>query len=168
MKKFKVELSSLGLESKTVNYNDYQWTLYQGQIIKESALTKNFPQFFVELKEGEEVTPAPVVETPEITEEVVEEVVETPEITEEVVEEVVETPEITEEVVEEVEAPAEETTEEVVEETTEKSVDEVLAEAKAIRTKAELEEYGFQYGIDLNKQKSLKNMLKDLEAHIKG
>ena len=86
MKKYKVNLIKFGVEQKTIGFNNYQWTIYHGQIIKESSLTKNFPQYFeedlgeVEVKEvivEEVVSPVETVETvEEVVESVVEEVVE--------------------------------------------------------------------------------------------
>ena len=142
MKKFKVDLSGTGVKHKTLFVNDFNWNLTHGQIIKEGVLTATYPQFFKE-----------------IVEETVEEKVEAP--AEKTVEETVEAP-----VEEEVEETVEETVEEEVEET--KSVTDIINEARAIKTKAELEEFGLVYGIDLNKQKSLRNMVKDLEAHLKA
>ena len=48
------------------------------------------------------------------------------------------------------------------------NVDEILEEASKIKSKAQLEKLGLTYGIDLNKQKSLKNMLKDLKSFLEN
>lgn len=158
MKKYVVELSAYGTDSKTIGYNNYQWTITQGQIIKEGALTKNFPQYFVDYVEeiSEEVKEIAVseVKTPVVEEVVAEEA--TP-----VVEEVVVVEDSTP-VVEVEDTP-------VVEEVEVTLTDaEVLNIAKTLKTKNELDEYAKNYGVELNKQKSLKYMLTDFETALKS
>lgn len=157
MKKYVVELSAYGTESKTIGYNNYQWTITQGQIIKEGALTKNFPQYFVDYVE----------EIVEVVKEIAVSEVKTPVIEEVVVVEEVKTPVIEEEVVvvEEVTPVVEEVT--PVVEVTLTDV-EVLNIAKTLKTKNELDEYAKNYGVELNKQKSLKYMLTDFETALKS
>ena len=142
MKKYVVELSAYGTESKTIGYNNYQWTITQGQIIKEGALTKNFPQYFVDYVE----------EIVEVVKEIAVSEVKTP-----VIEEVVVVEEVTP-VVEEVTPVVEVTLTDV----------EVLNIAKTLKTKNELDEYAKNYGVELNKQKSLKYMLTDFETALKS
>ena len=147
MKKYVVELSQYGAESKTIGLDNYQWTIFQGQIIKESALTKNFPQYFVDYIEDEVEVEIPVSEIK----------VEEPVTVEEtVVEEVkVEEPVTVEETV-------------VEEANVTQTDDEILAIAKSLKTKNELDEYSKSFGIELNKQKSLKYMLTDFETALKA
>lgn len=147
MKKYVVELSQYGAESKTIGLDNYQWTIFQGQIIKESALTKNFPQYFVDYIEDEVEVEIPVSEIK----------VEVPAVVEEtVVEEVkVEEPVTVEETV-------------VEEANVTQTDDEILAIAKSLKTKNELDEYSKSFGIELNKQKSLKYMLTDFETALKA
>lgn len=147
MKKYVVELSQYGAESKTIGLDNYQWTIFQGQIIKESALTKNFPQYFVDYIEDEVEVEIPVSEIK----------VEEPVVVEEtVVEEVkVEEPVTVEETV-------------VEEANVTQTDDEILAIAKSLKTKNELDEYSKSFGIELNKQKSLKYMLTDFETALKA
>ena len=153
-KKYRVELSKFGTDQKTIGFQNYQWTIYQDQIIKESSLTKNFPQYFVEVIE--------VVPVEEIKVSVVKEVeVKEVEVKEDVAVEdaplVVEDVKIEEVVVDE--TPVLEVT---------KTDEEILNTAKALKTKTELEAYGKELGIELNKQKSLKYMINDLEAFLKS
>lgn len=151
MKKYVVELSQYGAESKTIGLDNYQWTIFQGQIIKESALTKNFPQYFVDYIEDEVEVEIPVSEI-KVEEPVVEETV----VEETVVEEVkVEEPVTVEETV-------------VEDANVTQTDDEILAIAKSLKTKNELDEYSKSFGIELNKQKSLKYMLTDFETALKA
>ena len=131
MKKYVVELSQYGAESKTIGLDNYQWTIFQGQIIKESALTKNFPQYFVDYIEDEVEVEIPVSEI-----------------------KVEEPVDVEETVVEEVNVT--------------QTDDEILAIAKSLKTKNELDEYSKSFGIELNKQKSLKYMLTDFETALKA
>lgn len=149
MKKYVVELSAYGTESKTIGYNNYQWTITQGQIIKEGALTKNFPQYFVDYVE-EIVEVVKEIAVSEVKTPVIEEVVVVEEVTPVIEEEVV--------VVEEVTPVVEVTLTDV----------EVLNIAKTLKTKNELDEYAKNYGVELNKQKSLKYMLTDFETALKS
>lgn len=158
-KKYRVELTKYGATEKTIGFNNYQWTIYQDQIIKESALTKNFPQYFVDyipeiLEVKEEIKVSAVKEV--VIEEVkpVEEVVIAKDGEDSLVEEI-----------EEVEAELP-----VVEEVSNVTLTdaEILEVAKSLKTKTELEAYGKEFGVELNKQKSLKYMLNDLESFLKS
>lgn len=156
-KKYRVELTKYGTTQKTIGFNNYQWTIYQDQIIKESALTKNFPQYFVDynpviLEEVKEEIKVSVVKEV-VVEEVkpVEEVV-IPKDGEDSLVEIVE-PELP-----------------VVEEVSNVTLSdaEILEVAKSLKTKTELEAYGKEFGAELSKQKSLKYMLNDLESFLKS
>ena len=48
------------------------------------------------------------------------------------------------------------------------TVDDILAKAKEFKTKDSLEEFAMAYGIDLNKQRSMKNMIVELKEFLKS
>jgi hypothetical protein len=157
---YKVDLSAIGVKRKTVSNGQLSLEIFHGQKMNENIITDTFPKFFKEISEEIGEAPAKEFETTKTEEKIVDaikEVEEKVEIVEEKAEEIVEEiakEEIAEEIAED-EEPAE-------------SKETIIENAKKFRTKADLEKYGINYGIDLNKQKSLKNMIKDFVAHIEG
>jgi vacuolar-type H+-ATPase subunit I/STV1 len=168
-KVYRVDLSTIGVKRKTVSNGQFSLEIIHGQKMNENAITEAFPSFFKE--EGEVIGTSPAKEF-ETTKEPVEKIVNADKVSEPVVEaveavkieekDIVVEIEETEEVVEETAVVEEETSEDV------ESTETIIENAKKIRTKADLEKYGIVYGIDLNRSKSLKNMLKDLVAHLEG
>jgi hypothetical protein len=182
MEFYVVDLSAIGVKRKVVSIDGYSWEIIHGQKMKKNKVVEVYPQFFKAMGEtiGEtpkqEVEAAPEIVVTHIPEPVVTEsspAEEAPIVSEETqapAEEVVgeETQTPAEEVVgEETQAPAEEAPI-VSEDVVAVDADEVLSEASKILTKNELEAFARGYGIELNKQKSLKNMLKELEDKLKA
>ena len=151
MKKYIVDLTDLGVKRKVVLFKGESRDLIHGQPTSNLDVVNSYPQYFKEIvSEETQVEVVETVETVEIEETQVE-VVETVETVETPVE-VVETVEIEETPVEVVETP--------------ETIEEVLRQAGEFKTKAELEEFGLKYGINLNRQNSMKNMIKELETHL--
>jgi hypothetical protein len=195
MEFYVVDLSAIGVKRKVVSIDGYSWEIIHGQKMKKNKVVEVYPQFFKAMGETIGETPkqeveaapeivvthipepvvtesAPAEEAPIVSEETQAPAEETPAeevVAEEVVgEEVVGEEVVGEEVVgEETQAPAEEAPI-VSEDVVAVDADEVLSEASKILTKNELEAFARGYGIELNKQKSLKNMLKELEDKLKA
>ena len=155
MKFYTVDLSKLGLKRKVVSIDGHGWELYHGQKMKENTVVRSYPQFFTDSKEVGEVV---VQETKEEEKKVVDaSIVKSQKPVEKEIK-------IEQElVIEDINTDETPVEEETVEEET---VEDIISNAKSIKTKAELEEYGLKYGIDLNKQKNMKNMIKDLESFL--
>lgn len=143
MKKYVVDLTDLGVKRKVVLFKGESRDLIHGQPTSNLDVVYSYPQYFKEIISEETQVVNTVVET------VAEEVIETEVVDE--IEEVVETV-VEDEDVEVVESP--------------ETIEEVLKKAGEFKTKAELEEFGLTYGINLNRQNSMKNMIKELEAHL--
>jgi hypothetical protein len=170
MEFYVVDLSAIGVKRKVVSIDGYSWEIIHGQKMKKNKVVEVYPQFFKAMGEtiGEtpkqEVEAAPEIVVTHIPEPVVTESAPAEEAS--IVSEETQTP--AEDVVdEETQAPAEEAPI-VSEDVVAVDADEVLSEASKILTKNELEAFARDYGIELNKQKSLKNMLKELEDKLKA